>query len=122
MEQAKESYYEFLGQCSRGWHEGRHEVLPWFNFFLSTLRLAYREFEERARRTRPARGSKAELVAYALEHVTSPFAIADIERLCPSVSRDMIRVVMNRWKREGRIEAFRRGRDAKWQRLEQEKG
>ena len=118
MEQTKESYYEVLGQSSAGWHAGQRDVLPWFNYFLSTLRMAYREFEERAGRERPPRGSKADLIAYALEHVPSPFGIADVERLCPNVSREMIRIVMNRWRKQGRLEILGRGRDARWRRLE----
>lgn len=118
VEQTKESYYEALGQSSAGWHAGQHDVLPWFNYFLSTLRMAYREFEERAGRERPPRGSKADLIAYALEHVPSPFGIADVERLCPNVSREMIRIVMNRWRKQGRLEILGRGRDARWRRLE----
>lgn len=118
VEQTKEDYYEALRRSSRGWHEGKHDVLPWFNYLLSTLRIAYREFEERAGRQRPLKGSKSEIVAYALESVESPFGIADIERLCPSVSRDTIRLVMNRWREDGRLEALGRGRDAKWRRLE----
>lgn len=118
VEQTKEDYYEALRRSSRGWHEGKHDVLPWFNYLLSTLRIAYREFEERASRQRPQRGSKSEIVAYALESVASPFGIADIERLCPNVSRDTIRLVMNRWREDGRIEGLGRGRDAKWRRLE----
>jgi len=118
VEQTKESYYDALYQSSVGWHEGQHDVLPWFNYLLSTLRIAYREFEERTARERPARGSKADLVAYALEHVPSPFGIADVEQLCPNVSREMIRVVMNRWRKEGRLKVLGRGRDARWRRLE----
>jgi len=117
VEQTKESYYEVLQQSSTGWHEGSHDVLPWFNYLLSTIRMAYREFEERAGRERPVRGSKADLIAYALEHVPSPFGIADVERLCPNVSRDMIRIVMNRWRKEGRLAILGRGRDARWQRM-----
>jgi len=114
VEQTKESYYETLKTSSGGWHEGKHDILPWFNYFISTLRLAYREFEDRAGRQRPARGSKAELIAYALETIQSPFGIADVERLCPNVSRDMIRVILNRWRKDGRLEVLGRGRDAKW--------
>lgn len=113
VEQTKESYYDALARSSGGWHEARHDVLPWFAYFLATLRAAYREFEERAGRARPT-GSKADLVAYALEAVPSPFGIADLERPCPNVSREMIRVVMNRWRREGRLEIVRRGRDARY--------
>ncbi len=117
VEQTKEDYYGALRASSAGWHEGLHDVLPWFNYLSSTLRLAYREFEERAATERPARGSKTELVAYALAHVPSPFGIADVERLCPNVSREMVRVVMNRWRNEGRLEVLGRGRDARWQRI-----
>lgn len=49
------------------------------NYLLSTLRIAYREFEGRA-------------------------------------SRDMIRIVMNRWRAEGGLEILGRGRDARWRR------
>lgn len=118
VEQTKEDYYEALRLSSKGWHEGQHDVLPWFNYLLSTLRMAYREFEDRASRQRPQRGSKSEIVVYALETVESPFGIADIERLCPNVSRDTIRIVMNRWRDEGRLEVLGRGRDAKWRRME----
>lgn len=117
VEETKESYYEVLKASSLGWHDGRHDFMPWLNYLLSTQRMAYRELEERAARERPTRGAKADLITYALEHVLSPFAIADIERLCPSVSREMIRVVMNRWRKEGRLEILGKGRDAQWRRL-----
>ena len=37
-------------------------------------------------------------------------------QLCPNVSRDTIRLVMNRWREQGRLEMLGRGRDAKWRR------
>ncbi|MCJ7588585.1 MAG: Fic family protein [Candidatus Aminicenantes bacterium] len=121
VEQTKEDYYEALKTSSTEWHEGKHDVQPWFNYLLTVLRLAYREFEDRAQRRRPARGSKTELVEYALRDISSPFGIADVERLCPNVSRDSIRLVMNRWRKEGRLEILGKGRDAKWRRTDNEK-
>jgi len=121
VEQTKESYYEVLQKSSTGWHDGSHEIMPWFNYFLATIRTAYREFEERAERQRPARGSKADLIDYALGNVPSPFGISDVQRLCPNVSRDMIRVVMNRWRKNGRLKVIGRGRDAQWERVEKQK-
>lgn len=117
IEQTKEDYYETLKQSSVGWHEGRHDIMPWCNYFLSTLRAAYREFEERASRARPQRGGKSDLVEAALEGMIGPFAIADVERACPSVGRDLIRRVMNRWRDDGRLKVLSRGRDARWQRV-----
>ena len=114
VEQSKEDYYEALKRSSLNWHQGKHDFLPWFHFILSSLRMAYREFEERAARQRPLRGSKADLVEYALNSISGQFGIADVERLCPNVSRDMIRLVMNRWRDAGRLEIMGKGRDAKW--------
>ena len=118
VEQTKEEYYEALKASSAGWHENRHDILPWCNYLLSTWRMAYREFEERSERQQPPRGSKTELVEYALQNLGGTFGIAEVERLCPNVSRDTIRLVMNRWRQEGRLESLGRGRDAKWRRLE----
>ena len=36
VEESKEDYYRVLGECSRGWHEGRNEILPWWNYFLES--------------------------------------------------------------------------------------
>lgn len=39
----------------------------------------------------------------------------DIERVCPSVSRDMIRVVLNRLRQEGKLHCKGTGRNAVWE-------
>ena len=121
VEQTKEDYYEVLKKSSARWHEGAHDFLPWFIYLLTTLRRTYREFEERAGRARPEKGSKSDLVEYALDAIVSPFGIADIERLCPNVSRDTIRLVMNSRRKSGRLEIMGRGRDAKWRRSEEKR-
>ncbi len=118
VEQTKEDYYEVLKKSSARWHEGEHDVMPWFNYLLSLWRMAYREFEERAGRQRPKRGSKTELVECALQNMLSPFGIADVESLCPNVSRDTIRLVMNRWRGDGKLEILGKGRDARWRRAD----
>lgn len=79
-------------------------------------------FEERGERQRSAWVSKADLINYALEHVPSPFGISDVQRLCPNVSRYMVRVAMNRWRWEGKLKVMGRGRDAKWERVKEKRG
>jgi hypothetical protein len=86
-----------------------------WNFFASPRE---RLFEKRASRQRPPRDSKTELVEYALGNLVGAFGIADVERLCPSVSRDTIRLVMNRWRENGKLEILGKGRDAKWRRID----
>jgi len=45
------------------------------------------------------------------------FAISDIERDCPTVSRDMIRVVLNQMRDEGLVVLHGKGRGAKWEKV-----
>lgn len=117
IEQNKERYYETLEQCSQGWHEGKHDPWPYVNYVLYVLKTAYQEFENRVGQMKSPRGAKAEFVEAAIASFEKEFAISDLEKACPGVSRDMIRIVMNRWKKEGRLKILRRGRDARWAKL-----
>ena len=42
-------------------------------------------------------------VEKTIDNLLSTFRISDIERLCPSVSRDMIRVILNRLRKEDHL-------------------
>lgn len=114
VEQSKESYYEALNKSSQRWHEGRHNVFPWFNYFLGTILGAYKEFESRAGNIRPSRGAKTEIVRQTVEAQVGEFSIADIEKVCPSTSRPMIRVVLEKLRDEGKVKVLGTGRIAKW--------
>jgi Fic family protein len=46
VEESQADYYEALRANSQEWHEGRHDLLPWLNYFLATLKRAYRELEK----------------------------------------------------------------------------
>ena len=50
VEQSREDYYAVLHASSQGWHEARHDLVPWLNFFLSIVKRAYRELEDLAGR------------------------------------------------------------------------
>jgi Fic family protein len=116
IEQNKERYYETLEQSSEGWHEGKHDPWPYVNFFLYTLKTAYREFEERVGQIKGPRGSKTELVEAAIHKISSPFMLSDLERSCPGVSRDMIRKVLRDLRKSGQVECLGRGPGAPWRR------
>jgi hypothetical protein len=60
------------------------------------------------------RGAKTELVELAIEATSGEFGISDLERACPGVSRDMIRLLLRDLKSAGRIECLGRGPGAKW--------
>jgi Fic family protein len=117
IEQSKQTYYEALEASSRDWHQGMHDPHPWLNYSWGVLIAAYKEFAERVGTIQTARGSKTERVRSAVMRRLGEFAISDIERDCPTVSRDMIRVVLNQMREEGLVELEGRGRGAKWHRI-----
>ena len=117
FEESKESYYETLEASSQGWHEGKHDVRPWLNYFWGSLLRAYKEFEERVGTLEHGRGAKGERVRNEILKRTVPFSISDIENDCPGVSRDMVRLVLRAMKAEGVIAPMGKGRSAKWQRV-----
>jgi Fic family protein len=114
IEDSKETYYEVLHQSSQKWHAGQHPIRPWWEYFLSTLLTAYHELEERLGAITQGRGVKTNLVQTAVDNMPTLFSISDIERACPSVGRDMIRVVLNKLRDDGALQCTGSGRGAKW--------
>jgi len=60
------------------------------------------------------RGAKTEMVVHEIETIEGEFGVSDLERLCPAVSRDMIRRLLRDLKAAGRVECIGRGPGAKW--------
>src|SRR5271157_5639739 len=75
IEESKEEYYRVLKVCSQGWHEGKNEIVPWWNYFLSTLRNAYKEFEHQIEWVE-ARPAKRDLVRQKVLVQSEPFTLA----------------------------------------------
>lgn len=115
IEESKQTYYDTLEASSAGWHEGRHDVRPWLRYFWGMLLRAYREFEERAGSIET--GTKTEMIRQAAGRRAVPFAISEIEQELPTVSRDMIRLVLRQMRDEGTLEVVGQGRGAKWRRV-----
>lgn len=114
IEDSKESYYDVLHKSSQKWHDAQHPIRPWWDYFLSTVLTAYQELEKRLGAITQGRGAKTDLVQAAVDNLPSPFSISDLERVCPSVGRDMIRVVLNKLRDDGKLQSTGSGRGAKW--------
>ncbi|MEK6557477.1 MAG: cell filamentation protein Fic, partial [Candidatus Margulisiibacteriota bacterium] len=114
FEQSKETYYEVLEHCSLKWHEGKHDVQPWLNYFWGVMLRAYKEFEERVGQIKVGKGSKTEQIQGTVMRKLGPFSISDIESDCPGISRDMIRLVLRQLRDEQKIIPQGKGRGAKW--------
>jgi len=120
FEETKEGYYETLEASSQGWHDGKHNVKPWLDYFWGALLRAYREFEERVGTIEHCHGNKGDRVRAEILKRTLPFSISEIEETCPGVSRDMVRLVLRSLKAEGLIEPTGKGRGAKWSQTDKE--
>ena len=116
IEDSRDDYYDALRRSSEGWHRGRHDFTPWLAYFLSIVRRAYVTFEDRAGDVRAPRGAKTQLVMAAIERLSGPFTIGLLERQCPGVSREMIRLVLRGLKAKGLVSAAGRGPGARWAR------
>ncbi len=114
FEESRETYYDALEKSSKGWHEGRHNIMPWLRYFWGTIIRAYKEFEDRVGNIRTKKGSKTEQIKNAVQRKIDPFAISDIERECAGISRDMIRRVIRELRDKGLIVNTGKGRNAKW--------
>ena len=114
FEESKESYYQTLEKSSQNWHQGKHNLMPWMNYFWGVLLRAYREFEERVDTLTTGKRSKAQYISLTIENMIGAFSISDIEHACPWVSRDTIRLVLRQLRDEGIIISQGKGRSAKW--------
>lgn len=117
IEQSKETYYEALQKSSKQWLDAKHDIEPWLYYFLGTINSAYREFEQRAGSIKSPRGAKTELVIQVINTQIGEFSISDIERECPGISRDMIRVIFRQLQKEKKIICLGKGQSAKWERI-----
>jgi Fic family protein len=114
IEESKEEYYRVLKLCSQGWHEGENEIIPWWNYFLSILRSAYKEFERQVE-SAEARPAKSDLVRQTVLAQVEPFTLADMAAQLPAASPQLIKKVLAQMKHAGRVRLVGRGRGARWE-------
>lgn len=114
VEQSKEDYYSVLAECSQGWHEGKNELMPWLNYFLSMLRRAYKEFERQMESTK-ARPAKSDLVRQTVLAQVEKFTLGDLAVQLPSTSTQLIKKILSELKNQGKIRLVGRGRGARWE-------
>jgi Fic family protein len=116
VEQSKETYYEALYRSSQGWHEGRHDLRPWVEYFLGVLIAAYNDFEARVGSISSAKGAKRVLVKNAVAHLPPRFTIAELANVCKGIGRRTLVRALEDLRAEGSVRCLGRGPDAQWER------
>ncbi len=114
VEESKDEYYDVLAECSQGWHDGKNEIVPWWNYFLSMLRRAYKEFEQQVESTE-ARPAKSDLIRQTVLAQVEQFTLGDLAAQMPAVSPQLIKKVLAKLKKQGKIRLVGRGRGARWE-------
>lgn len=117
IEETKETYYQTLHRSSQGWHEARHDLRPWWDYFLGTLIAAYKEFEDRVGTLTTRRGAKREMVCNAVVRLPSRFRLGDLQHACPGVSYPTLKRALADLQRAKRVRCLGKGRDAEWERI-----
>ncbi len=114
IDESRRTYYDALEASSLNWNASVHDPFPWMTYFWGMLIRAYKELDERVGTVQPTRGSKTARVTDTIMHFPGEFSISDLKNACPTVSRDMIRVVLRQLKEKNIISVQRRGRASKW--------
>ncbi len=114
VEDSKETYYEALRKSSEGWHQSRHDLRPWWEYFLGMLTAAYNEFEARVGTITSVRGAKREMVRRAIDRLPDPFTIADLRRACPGISPRTLKRALTESAKSRKIKRVGAGPGAQW--------
>ena len=120
IEGTKEGYYDALQSSSQRWHEGKHSLIPWWEYFVGVMLVkAYQEFEKRVGVTTAKRGAKRDMIRDVVSRLPNEFRYADLERALPAVSRPTIARALRQLSAEGLVRCVGRGRDAMWEKITQ---
>jgi Fic family protein len=120
IEDTKADYYETLRQSSQGWHEGQEDAWKYIAYVCTTLKSAYRKFEDRLAMAEEPRGAKTLTVEEAIARLNGSFTVADLEHACPGVSLYTIQNVLRRMRDVGTAECLspKGGPGARWRRID----
>jgi Fic family protein len=116
IDESRETYYEALGQSTVGWHESKHDLSPWTDYFLGILVAAYKELENRAEAITGRGAKKAMITTFIYSLMAPEFTIADVRQAAPGVSDAHISKVLGELKKASVIEPLSTGRSARWRR------
>ena len=109
IEKTKEKYYEVLGQCGIGWHEGEEDFTPFIKYLLGIILAAYRDFESRINlvdNKLPA----IEQVRAAVQEKIGKFTKSEIMELVPSIGKASVENYLKKLTEEGVIEKHGKGK------------
>jgi Fic family protein len=112
IENTKEDYYRTLAESSADWHSSKHDLFPWWSYFLGHLRSGYQELKDRV--DLRSGDSKTALIRGVVKEMDGPFSVSDVLKLQPGLDREIVKKALAQLKREKVIRLTGKGRGAKW--------
>ncbi len=114
IEDRKDDYYKALRLSDQGWHDGKHKVEPWVEFFANLVLDAYKIWDDRFNQTLKKKQKKKDLVRQEIITLKK-FTFSTLCSSLPEVSKETIRMELTRMKNEQLIENSGRGRGSVWE-------
>jgi Fic family protein len=112
-----DDYYRALLGSTHGWHTDEIDPWPWLEYFVRLLAGAYDVFGRRAASSRNADTKQERVRQYVIRHAPMIFRLSDIRAALPGVSDPTIRLVLDRLRQEGSVQADGVGRSTVWRRV-----
>ena len=119
IEETKQDYYRVLKKCSDGWPKKKHHLLPWWNYFFSVIKEAYKELNLKVE-THQGHDNKSALIRQIILATTGHFRLTDVHKLVPNVSSQLIKKVLSELEEQRKVTTHGRGPGAYWLVIEDE--
>lgn len=114
IEETKDDYYRVLKESSHKWHESKHDLLPWWNYFFSVIKDAYKELNSKVQNHQGG-DTKSDLLRQIILQTSGRFKLSDIARLAPGISPQLIKKILAELKADEKIESHGHGAGAYWE-------
>ena len=104
--------------ASQGWHDGKHNIIPWIEYIWGILISAHKEYVSKVKELEmhPSK-SKTERVEDIIRSLPGEFSVKDVLEKAPDISREMVKKVITAYKKDGKLITVGAGRSAKLRKI-----
>lgn len=114
IEQTKERYYDALYKSSQGWHENKNDYLPFVNYMLGILLVAYLDFNDRAQIWNRKPPTKPQRITELIKNRLGTITKSEIKEQFPDISEITIQRLLAELVENGDVIKIGGGRYTKY--------
>ena len=113
INQSKIDYYEALAQSGEGWFENTSDYMPFIDYMIGTIYLAYREMDRRMA-VCIGKENKGNRIERLLANVSLPISKSEICALMPDVSETYVESILRRLLDDGTVKMIGSNKSARY--------